>query len=80
MNTTPIFFALVEQDFGPNYFSGQKNKATTEVVTLFWRAGRDSKGFALRARKLADPIMFGFAECGSNPQQLSHKKQKRQPI
>ena len=64
MNTTPIFFALVEQDFGPNYFSGQKNKATTEVVTLFWRAGRDSKGFALRARKLADPIMFAFGEMG----------------
>ena len=31
---------------------------------FLWRAGRDSKGYALRARKLADPIVFGFAERG----------------
>ena len=49
-------------------------------VSFVWWERVDSKGSALRARKLADPIMFGFAECGSNPQQLSHKKQKRQPI
>ena len=38
-----------------------------KCVILFWRRAWDSKGYALRARKLADPIVFGFAERGSNP-------------
>ena len=65
---------FAEWGSSPLYFSEQKNKAITEVITLFWRAGRDSKGSALRARKLADLIVFGFAEWGSSPLYFSEQK------
>ena len=47
------------------------------MITLFWRAGRDSKGYALRARKLADPIVFAFGERGSSPTYSFQYKIKR---
>ena len=72
-------FGFAEWGSSPIYFSEQKNKATTEVITLFWRAGRDSKGYALRARKLADPIMFAFGEMGFESNLLFRTKKIKQP-
>ena len=50
------------------------------LYCFLWRAGRDSKGYALRARKLADPIVFGFAERGFESRFLfgQNKKQHNQ--
>lgn len=44
-----------------NEYTNATNNPQRLTPLGIWRAGRDSKGYALLARRLADPIVFGFA-------------------